>query len=238
MRRADRLFRIIQRLRRGRLVTAADLATALEVSERTIYRDMRALIDVGLPIEGEAGVGYLLRASLDLPPLTFSRAELEALVVGARLVRAWGGGDLAVAAAQAVDKIAAALPEDPTAGPDSALLFAPGEMPAADRRTLDVVREAINRRHVLEFAYRDVEDRSSRRAVWPLGLFFWGKVWTLAAWCELRQEFRNFRIDRMAETHPSPRRFAPVPGRTLADFIAIACGERDRPQEAGALAEG
>jgi predicted DNA-binding transcriptional regulator YafY len=108
MRRADRLFRIVQKLRRGRLITAAALASDLEVSERTVYRDMRELMTAGLPVEGEAGLGYLLRASLDLPPLTFTRAEIEALVVGARLVRAWSGGDLATAA----DRVRKCLQKD------------------------------------------------------------------------------------------------------------------------------
>jgi predicted DNA-binding transcriptional regulator YafY len=228
MRRADRLFRIVQKLRRGRLITAAALASDLEVSERTVYRDMRELMTAGLPVEGEAGLGYLLRASLDLPPLTFTRAEIEALVVGARLVRAWSGGDLATAAAQALDKIRAALPENPGA-PAEALMFAPGEIPAEVGRRLDVVREAVNARRVLTIHYRDADDRTSERTVLPLGLFFWGKVWTLAAWCELREDFRHFRLDRMAAARCLPRTFEPTPGRTLEDFIAQACAEGDPP---------
>ncbi len=227
MRRADRLFRIVQKLRRGRLVTAAALAEELEVSERTVYRDMRELMAAGLPVEGEAGVGYVLRGSLDLPPLAFSRAELEALEVGARLVRAWGGGELATAAAQALDKIRAALPDG--AERDDPLLFAPGEIPTEVRRTLDAVRAAVNGRRVLALVYRDAEGRPSRRRVRPLGLFFWGKVWTLAAWCELREDFRHFRIDRMDEAKATPERFEDTPGRTLADFLAQACGGEEPP---------
>jgi len=232
MRRADRLFRIVQKLRRGRLVTAADLAADLEVSERTVYRDMRELMTAGLPVAGEAGVGYLLRASLDLPPLTFTRAELEALEVGARLVRAWSGGDLDTAAAQALDKIRAALPESPGTQTDT-LLFAPGEIPAEVRRRLEVVREAMNTRRILAIRYRDADDRASERTVWPLGLFFWGKVWTLAAWCELREDFRHFRIDRMEDARCLTQTFEPAPGRTLEDFIAQACAENLSGQKAG-----
>ncbi len=227
MRRADRLFRIVQRLRRGGVVTASALAEKLEVSERTIYRDMRELMGAGLPLDGEAGVGYLLRGSLDLPPLTFTHAELEALVLGARLVRAWGGGDLATAAAQALDKLTAAVPdgEEAEAG---ALLFAPGEVPTELRHRLDQVRTAINGRRVLAFAYQDAEGRVTERTIHPLGLFFWGKVWTLVAWCELRDAFRHFRVDRIETLRSLERTFEPVPGRTLVDFIAEVseeCGE-------------
>lgn len=226
MRRADRLFRIIQILRRGRLVTAAELAAALEVSERTVYRDMRELMVSGMPVEGEAGVGYVLRASLDLPPLTFTRAEVEALVVGARLVRAWSGGELATAAAQALDKITAALPDPGRTGPVAeSLLFVPGAMAAEVSRQMDTVRTALNGRRKLAFAYRDGAERTSERTVWPLGLFFWGKVWTLAAWCELRQDFRHFRIDRMSVVRRLSDDFAPNPDRDLSACLAKICAD-------------
>lgn len=225
MRRADRLFRIVQKLRQGRLTKAADLARELEVSERTVYRDMQELMKNGLPIEGEAGVGYILRGQLDLPPLAFTREEMEALVVGARLLRAWTGGDLATAAAQALDKIQAVLPE---ANPQSKL-FAPGQMPKEWRKRIDLIQEAMNNRLVLRVSYRDVEDKASERELWPLGLFFWGKVWTLSAWCELRQDFRNFRLDRFETVKKAGRNFQPVPGRQLEDYMAIVAAECGAP---------
>jgi predicted DNA-binding transcriptional regulator YafY len=223
MRRADRLFRIVQKLRQGGLFKAAALARELEVSERTVYRDMQELMAQGLPIEGEAGVGYILRGELDLPPLAFTREELEALVVGARLIRAWTGGELSTAAAQALDKIKAVMPD---ANPQSKL-FAPGEMPKPWRKRLDLIQEAMNGHQVLRVTYRDVDGKASERELWPLGLFFWGKVWTLSAWCELRQDFRNFRLDRFETVKKAGRVFQAVPGRRLEDYMAIvaeACG--------------
>src|SRR2546429_1938300 len=126
MRRADRLFRIVRILRGGRLQTARMLAQKLEVSERTIYRDIGDLQASGMPIEGEAGVGYTLRRDLDLPPLMFTRDELTALVLGARLVRAWGGAASPVAAHPALQPIQAVLPADLRERLDSLLMYAPG----------------------------------------------------------------------------------------------------------------
>lgn len=225
MRRADRLFRIVQKLRQGKLTKAADLARDLEVSERTVYRDMQELMKNGLPIEGEAGVGYILRGQLDLPPLAFTREEMEALVVGARLLRAWTGGDLATAAAQALDKIQAVLPQ----AKQQSKLFAPGQMPKEWRKRLDVIQSAINSNTVLAVTYKDVASKASQREIWPLGLFFWGKVWTLTAWCELRQDFRNFRLDRIDSVKCLKRRFTPVPGRQLEDYMAIVAAECGAP---------
>lgn len=224
MRRADRLFQIVQILRKGRLVTAAELARRLEVSERTIYRDLRDLASTGVPVEGEAGVGYILREGYDLPPLMFSRDEVEALVVGARLVRAWAGGALADAAGRVLEKVEAVVPEPRRRELEDARLYAPGHgaSPELSAR-MDVVREAINARRVIAFDYRREDGAPSVRSVHPLGLFFWGRVWTLAGWCELRGDFRNFRLDRMTEVRALERGFAEEPGRSLADFIA-RCG--------------
>ncbi len=225
MRRADRLFRIVQKLRQGHLIKASELARDLEVSERTVYRDMQELIGTGLPVDGEAGVGYLLRGDLDMPPLAFNRGELEALVVGARLLRAWSGGDLATSAAQALDKIMAVMQE---ARPD-ALMFAPGEMPKKMRKHLDLIQEALNGQLVIRIAYRDAEGKAVQRELWPLGLFFWGKVWTLTAWCELRQDFRNFRVDRMDSIKRAKRRFTPVPGKRLEDYLTLVTAQCQAP---------
>jgi biotin operon repressor len=143
MRRADRLFRIVQFLRRGRLLTAQKLAEKLQVSQRTIYRDVRDLQLNGMPIEGEAGVGYTLRHDLDLPPLSFTASELTALVLGARLVRAWGGAESVDAAAQALLRIEAVLPVEMRERLDTILLYAPGLRMRRDlRERLDVVHAA------------------------------------------------------------------------------------------------
>ena len=157
MRRADRLFRIIQLLRgRGRARTARWLAEQLEVSERTVYRDVRDLIASGTPIEGEAGVGYTLR-HYDLPPLMFDAEEIEALALGAR--------------------------------------------------------------HKLRLRYRKEDGAESDRIVRPLGAFFWGWNWTLTAWCELRSDFRNFRLDRIVTVDPTHEQFDDESGRSLRDYL-------------------
>lgn len=220
MRRADRLFQIVQVLRGGRLVTAAELATRLEVSERTVYRDMRDLMASGVPVDGAAGAGYILRPGYDLPPLMFTADEVEALVVGARFVRAWTGGALAQAAEAALEKIEAAVPDARRRAMSATRLYAPGFAMAEEHKArLDRVREAINGRRVMVFDYVREDGQASSRTVWPLGLFFWGRVWTLASWCETRDAFRNFRVDRMAEVRTLERGYADVPGRTLADYL-------------------
>ena len=220
MRRADRLFRIVRILRGGRLQTARMLAEKLAVSERTIYRDVSDLQTSGMPIEGEAGVGYTLRRDLDLPPLMFTRDELTALVLGARLVRAWGGAASTVAADQALQRIEAVLPADLRERLDAILMYAPGfQMPQLLRERLDVLHEACIERHVVAFAYTREDGESSEREVRPLALYFWSGVWTLAAWCELRRDFRTFRMDRMQEVRVPGRQFIQKKGQTLDDYL-------------------
>jgi len=221
MRRADRLFQIVQYLRGGRLLTARKLAERLEVSERTIYRDIADLIGSGVPIEGEAGVGYLMRAGYDLPPLMFTRDEIVALVAGARLLRAWGGLAMGRAAEEALVKIEAVLPEPERARAGMVQIHALSamELDTATRARLDQVERAVEERTALAIRYGDEAGAMSERRVRPLGLLFWGKVWTLAAWCELRVDFRMFRVDRIAEAEPDGR-FRPEKGRTLRDFYA------------------
>lgn len=219
MRRADRLFRIVQFLRSGRLLTAQKLAEKLEVSQRTIYRDVQDLQASGMPIEGEAGVGYTLRRDEDLPPLMFTREELTALVLGARLVRAWGGAENVAAANQALQRIEAVLPAELRNDFDSILLYAPGfRMTALLRERLDVLHGACKSRRVVRFGYVREDGTASARDVRPLLLAFWSGAWTLAAWCELREDFRNFRVDRIRRAEALEERFRDEPGRTLADL--------------------
>lgn len=220
MRRADRLFEIVQHLRGRRLTTARQLAQWLEVSERTIYRDVADLLASGVPIDGEAGVGYRIRPGFDLPPLMFSFNEIDALVTGARFVESWGGPGLAQGARSALAKIAAALPADKRVALESARLFAPGFFidPLPGER-LEAARRAMSERCVLQLAYRDADGRTSTRRVRPLGLFFWGEAWSLAAWCELREDFRNFRLDRIGQLDVLDERFADEAGRRLEDFL-------------------
>jgi len=219
MRRADRLFQIVQQLRGGRLVTARMLGERLEVSERTIYRDIADLQSTGVPIDGEAGVGYLMREGYDLPPLMFTRDEIVALVAGARMVRAFGGAQMARAAEEALVKIAAVLPEPEKARVAATQIHMPlWVVSDADRAALDRLERAVEARDVLVFRYKDETGRETERHVRPLGLWFWGKVWTLVAWCEMREDFRTFRVDRIAALEPAGRPFRHERGKTLADF--------------------
>lgn len=221
MRRADRLFRIVQYFRGGRLVTAEQLARRLEVSRRTIYRDVADLIGSGVPIEGEAGVGYVMRAGYDLPPLMFTNDEVAALVAGARLVRAWGGAAMAEAAQEALVKIEAVLPEAARqrAAQVQVHAFQAPEMTKELRERLDRVEAMIEGRERAEIGYRDEVGSESRRAIRPLGLFFWGKVWTLVAWCELRNDFRTFRLDRV-DSMTAAGRYRAERNKTLTAFYA------------------
>lgn len=219
MRRADRLFQIVQHLRGGRLVTARMLGEWLEVSERTIYRDIADLQSTGVPIDGEAGVGYLMRSGYDLPPLMFTRDEIVALVAGARMVRAFGGAAMARSAEEALVKIAAVLPDSEKDRIARTEIHAPLYVVSQpDREKIDTIERAIESRTVMTLDYQDEADKSSVRDVRPLGLWFWGKVWTLVAWCELREDFRAFRIDRIACLGPAERTFKPERGKQLADF--------------------
>ncbi len=229
MRRADRLFGIVQHLRGGRLVTARALAERLEVSERTIYRDVADLIACGVPIDGEAGVGYIMRAGFDLPPLMFTREELAAVVLGVRLVKAWGGAHMALAAEEALVKIEAVLPEAEKNAAGAVNLFAMAfEQPGSVRDVLDRLDRAIGARRRLQVTYQSLQGERTARVLRPLALYHWGKVWTLAAWCELRGDFRNFRADCILELTECGNTFRQERGKALKDFLRrmAECGER------------
>ena len=219
MRRADRLFQIVQKLRGGRLVTARQLAEKLEVSERTIYRDIADLQSTGVPIDGEAGVGYILREGFDPPPLMFTRDEVVALVAGARLITAWGGASMARAAEEAIIKIGAVLPKDDRPRIANTHIHSSGtNISSHDRAMIDLAENAADQCQVLSVAYKDMDGKESMRDIRPLGLWFWGKVWTVISWCELRNDFRTFRIDRITRAEKAQRIFRQERGKTLADF--------------------
>ena len=222
MRRADRLFQIVQLLRRRRRATrAADIARQLGISERTVYRDIRDLVLAGTPIDGEAGVGYRLRPGYDLPPLMFDREEIQALVLGARIVRQFGDPALARASDAILNKVASILPNDLAPLLEDTRLFVPGIVSANESATaLGTARGALIERRKLRLRYADAQGAGSERTVRPLGIFFWGRTWTLAAWCELRTDFRNFRLDRVSDASPLDETFADEPGRTLRDMLA------------------
>ena len=222
MRRADRLFRLLLELRHGRVITARRLADRLEVSERTIYRDVADLSASGVPIFGEAGVGYRLQGGFEVPPLMFDREEIEALVFGIRTVEAWGDERLAAAAREALAKIEAALPRGRAAWVEQTHLYVPtfeGRGPAA-RLPLSTLREALFERRKIRLDYQDREGQASDRAVRPLALTFFPPHWLLVSWCELRNDFRSFRVDRCAAVARLDETFADEPGKTLPDFLA------------------
>lgn len=220
MRRADRLFREVQLLRRRRtVVTARQIAGTLEVSERTVYRDIRDLIAAGTPIDGAAGVGYRLRPGYDLPPLMFDKDEIQALVLGARIVAQFGDPALARASESILSKVAGVLPKELQPLLADTRLFVPKNRSGARAAAgLAVAREALVARRRMRLAYANEKGEASERTVRPLGVFFWGKTWTLAAWCEMRVGFRNFRLDRINQATLGDR-FEDEPGRTLRDML-------------------
>jgi predicted DNA-binding transcriptional regulator YafY len=223
MRRADRLFRIIQHLRSQRSPTTAQkLSVELEVSPRTVYRDIRDLQTSGVPIRGEAGVGYMLSKSYDLPPVMFDEEELEALVLGARLVRSFADPGLGNGASRALAKIESVLPSRLRERVEDSPLYAvDARSPLADRQALGALRQAIHERKRVAIDYCDAADVTSSRTVLPLALYYWGPTWTLAGWCELRGDFRTFRVDRLRSLRVLDERFELMPGRTLEDLMRL-----------------
>jgi predicted DNA-binding transcriptional regulator YafY len=221
MRRADRLFQLVQLVRGRRLTTAEWLAQRLEVSLRTVYRDVADLQQQGVPIEGEAGVGYRMRAGFDLPPLMFSTGEAKALVACVRLAQPRLDTALARDADDALTKILAVLPAAARAAAEGLGVYAV-DVAAPDlatRERLKLLREAFEARRVLQLDYNSLGGVRSQRRVRPLGVFFWDAVWTLAAWCELRNDFRSFRVDRIVDAQVLDEAFRDEAGKTIADLF-------------------
>lgn len=208
MDKTERLFSIMDALRRHRRpVTAAALAEEQGVSVRTLYRDIQTLIGLGAPIDGEAGIGYMLKAGFFLPPLMFTPEELEALVLGGRWVEQRPDPALSAAARNALAKIATASPDDlrdrmQNAGVWPVTWGRDGQQPV-----LGVIREAIRDERVLQIGYADEQGRSTERAIWPVLLGYFEDKQILAAWCTLREGFRNFRTDRIVMAEPVDGRF-------------------------------
>jgi len=226
MRRADRLFNLVLLLNRKRAVTARELAEALAVSERTIYRDIADLSLSGVPVAGEAGVGYRMLGHYQLPPLMFDADELAALALGARMVQGWCDDALGRAAERALLKIEAVLPEPlkrTLAG--QPLLVPDFHVPPAMIEPLALLRRGIAEGRKLRFAYTRADGETCTRTLWPLGLFFWGQSWTLGAWCELRGAYRSFRPDRMAEVVLLEDIFDHRNGALLEDYIRVVSSQ-------------
>lgn len=223
MRRSDRLFELIQILRDGRLHRGKDMAERLGVSVRTLYRDMETLVASGIPVEGERGLGYMMTAPITLPPLNLTLEELEALHLGLSVVSKAGDEALQRAAASLSEKVDAVLPEDRSA-PANGWGFAVYPFAEAARGFVHMapIRAAIRSRRKIEIGYTSLAGEETARTVRPLQMEYWGRVWTLTAWCELRGDFRVFRVDRIATLDISFDTFEEEQGKTLADYMARA----------------
>ncbi|HRE20649.1 MAG TPA: YafY family protein [Rhabdaerophilum sp.] len=199
MARSDRLLALTQALRRRRHpVTALVLAQETSVSERTIYRDIASLQASGVPIRGEAGIGYVLEPGFDLPPLMLTPEECEALMLGARFVRERGDAGLVRVIDDAIAKIEAVLPEGLRLALQEASLFAPVfGAPVADGVSVEELRRAVRENRKVRIRYSDMNQRETERTLWPILLGYFEKTRGLIAWCELRRDFRHFRTDRM-----------------------------------------
>ncbi|MFQ6549039.1 helix-turn-helix transcriptional regulator [Aestuariibius sp. 2305UL40-4] len=220
MRRTDRLFDLVTILRDGRLHRARDLAERVEVSLRTIYRDMETLMASGIPVEGERGVGYRMTAAITLPPLNLTPTELEALHLGMAVVEEAADKDLQRAARTLAAKIDAVLPETRKA-PATGWGFAiyPFADAAKGFTHMPQLRTGIRARQKLRLTYR-TDSATTTRTIRPLQLEYWGRVWTVTCWCELRDDFRVFRPDRIQTLQPLSEHFAPEPGKTIEDYEA------------------
>ena len=209
MSRAQRLLDLIQLLRRHRHpVSGAALAEELGISLRTVYRDIATLSAQGAHIDGEPGMGYVLRPGFMLPPLMFSEDEIEALVLGSRWVAERADATLSKAARIALAKISAVLPDDLKESVDaSGLLIGPSETVAAGDADLTTIRVAIRQEHKLRISYADAEGAKSRRVIWPIALGFFDRYRVVAAWCETRQAYRHFRTDRIAAVTATEKRY-------------------------------
>lgn len=230
MRRTDRLFDIIQILRDGKLHRAQDIAEQLEVSVRTIYRDMDTLVASGVPVAGERGVGYMITEAITLPPVSLTVAELEALNLGMAIVAETADPDLKAAATSLADKIDAVLPTQVVAEAD-AWKFA--VYPFADAARgfshMPTLRAAIRARQKLRLTYTAKDGAMTTRVVRPLHMEYWGRIWTLTAWCELRAAHRVFRVDLIETAEALPELFVDEPGKTLQDYASAQENTPPRP---------
>lgn len=223
MDKTERLFAVMDALRRHRRpVTAAQLAEEQAVSVRTLYRDIRTLIGLGAPIDGEAGIGYMLRPGFFLPPLMFSPEELEALVLGARWVEGRPDPGLAKAASNALAKIATATPEDLRDRISQSGLWAAQASWGRDKAPLlAIVRDAMRAERTLHLSYADEAGNETQRPVWPVTLAYYEDKQIVGAWCTLRQDFRNFRVDRVQDATLGEERFGRRRALLLVEWEAI-----------------
>ncbi|MDI1287965.1 MAG: YafY family protein [Reyranella sp.] len=228
MRRSDRLFDIIQRLRTASgPVTAAALAADLEVTSRTVYRDIATLQARRVPIEGAAGIGYVLRKGFDLPPLMFTIDEVEAIAVGARLVRRLRDPKLQESAEAVLAKVTVVLPERLRSHLSATPIYvSPGITAEVQGADLADVRAAIRDSRKLYIAYADEKGRRTNRTIWPIAMAYYIDVTLVGAWCELRADYRNFRVERIRSSRVLDEHFDQDGGRLFAEWSALP---KERP---------
>lgn len=232
MRKSERLFQLVTLLQgRRTAMTGQALADKLGVGIRTVYRDIQALVLSGVPIDGEAGVGYRLRKGYDLPPLMFDLDEVTALLAGSRMVQAWTDPELAEAAKRAEAKILAVL----TPAMRNEIARLPYRIPNhsyPERETHGLLRKACELRLKIKVLYRDMQEQQTERTLWPLGMMGWGDRWTLLAWCELRDEYRNFRFDRIRRIDCLPEHYPRHPERNIEHYLKQIIGIEDAQKPA------
>lgn len=221
MRRADRLIRLVHYLRRmRRAVTANKIAEDFGICRRTVYRDIQDLMNSGVPIHGEAGVGYIIDKKYHLPPVMFDPDELEAIALGVNMVRNWTDEQFAIKAASAMDKIQAVVSENLLHELEQLSTYS---LPSAAKIPWQVsfsdIRECIRRKQKIAFTYIDLKEKTTKRRVRPLSLVFFGPVWILVTWCEKRKDFRNFRLDRIKNLKITDENFRDKKDKNLAAYI-------------------
>jgi len=203
------------------------MSDRLEVSERTIYRDMQDLSLSSVPIISETGRGYSIDPAYSLPPITFNENELESLLLGARMVQAWSDRHMAAEATRVIEKIECILPENLKQSLQSQEILVPAFHIFSDvAEVMPGIRRAIKRQEKVLLHYQRADGEKSERVVWPLGLFFWGKVWTMVAWCENRNDFRQFRLDRIECYEAQDSQFDLEDEQTLNYFLSKVCDEQ------------
>lgn len=229
MNKSERLFQLVTLLRSRRTaITAEAIAEAMQVSVRTVYRDVQALTLSGVPIEGEPGVGYLIRPGQHLPPLMFTADELQALIVGSRMVQAFTDKDLARGARSAELKIRSILTEPLQRHAEQQ----PYRIPILEsddglREVHGKLRRACEQLQKVRAVYLDEKQEKTERIIWPLGMIGWTGKWTLLAWCELRRDYRNFRFDRFETLEQLEEQFKPSDDISIAHYLKSVIGMRD-----------
>jgi len=221
--KSERLFQLVTLLRgRRTAITADQLASTMEVSVRTIYRDIQSLVLSGIPVEGEAGIGYRLQPGFQLPPLMFDFDEMSALLLGTRMVEAWTDPELAHASTRAEAKIRAVLPEELLRRADASPYRVPPLLKESPVQQVHLaIRHACEQQRKIGIHYTDAQQQTTTRLVWPLGMLFWGQRWTFLAWCEVRNDYRSFRLDRVQQIDLTDQHYPADPNRSLHHYLHI-----------------